>query len=346
MENPIGASRVNAHEMFRTGLIGVGGIGAHLAREVVSHPDGRLDAAVDVNPDNLRRAGEEFGVDEAALYEDEAEMYEERDLDVVIIATPPGFHYEQIRAALDRDLHVLCEKPVVVDTEEARDVRDRVESSSSVLMAGYQRHLNPGFVAARERWREGDPEPTFVTGELTQDWTDHFEAGTNWRLDPDIGGGGHLFSVGTHVVESVLWMTGLTPATVSADMTFYDDDERIDQQSSLTVRFENGATASFADTAVVPATREHIHVWDDEGAVYLDGENWERRTLTLLDEEGEEHVPDLDYDGAPTKFEALVEAIETGTEPPATAEDALRVTALLEAAYESARTGRRVAVEE
>ena len=330
--------------MFRTAVIGVGGIGTSLACEVLSHPEATIEAVVDVNPENLERATEELDLEASTCYTDAMAMYAESSLDGVIIATPPALHYEQIRDAFERDLHVLCEKPLVVDLEQARDVAERVRTGSNTLLVGYQRHLNPGFVAARERWHGSDLEPRFITGTLTQDWTDHFERGTNWRTAPAVGGRGHLFSVGTHVVESVLWMTGLTPASVSAEMAFHDDGKRIDVQSSLTVRFENGTIASFADSAVVPATREHIHIWDEKGAVYLDGEEWSPRRLQLLDTDGTETIPELAYDETPTKVEALIEAVETGSEPPATAVDGLRVTALLEAAYESARTGERIDV--
>jgi len=323
----------------------MGGIGAHLAREVREHPDGELAAVVDVDREKLQRANEEFGVDESALYTDADEMYADTDLDAVIIATPPGLHDDQIHEAFDRGLHVLCEKPVVVDQSAARRLLDRVTDSDLTFMAGYQRHLNPGFVAARERYLDGDHEPSHVTGELTQDWTDHFERGTNWRMDPELGGRGHLFSVGTHVLESVLWITGLTPEAVSAEMEFHDDEGLIDKKASLTIRFENGAVASLADSAVAPVTREHIHVWDDEGAVYIDGEDWGRRYLTLIEDDGTERQPDLGYENAPTKFAAFAESIQTGEDPPATAEDVYVVTALLEAAYESARTGDRVAVD-
>lgn len=331
--------------MLRTAILGAGGIGTHLAREVRAHPDGTIAAVVDVNEDALEDLAAEHDLDESLLFTEESAMYEATDLDAVIIATPPAFHDDQIHAAFDRDLHVLCEKPVVVDRAAAERLRDRVADSELVFMAGYQRHLNPGFVAAYERYHEAGHEPTFMTGELTQDWRAHFESGTNWRTDPDIGGRGHLFSVGTHVVESVLWLTGLTPTAVSAEMEFHDDEQYIDTKSSLTVRFENGAVASFADSAVASATREHIHVWDDEGAVYLEGVDWDRRELTLVGADGDERVPDLNYDDAPSKFAAFHEAIRSGGESPATAEDVLVVTALLDAAYESARTGERVAVD-
>jgi len=331
--------------VLRTAILGAGGIGTHLAREVSAHPDGTIAAVVDVNEDALDDLAAEHDLDESVLFTDESVMYEATDLDAVIIATPPAFHDDQIDAAFERDLHVLCEKPVVVERAAAERLHERVADSELVFMAGYQRHLNPGFVAAYERYHEAGYEPTFMTGELTQDWRHHFESGTNWRTDPEIGGRGHLFSVGTHVLESVLWLTGLTPTAVSAEMEFHDDEQYIDTKSSLTVRFENGAVASFADSAVASATREHIHVWDDEGAVYLEGVDWGQRELTLVESDGSERVPDLAYDDAPSKFAAFAAAIESGEEPPATAEDVLVVTALLDAAYESARTGERVAVD-
>lgn len=322
----------------------MGGIGVHLAREVNDHPEGTIAAVVDVDEAKLDDAAANYDLDESALFTDEAEMYSETALDAVVIATPPAFHDDQIHAALDRDLHVLCEKPVVIEQSAAERLHERVSESATAFMAGYQRHLNPGFVAAYDRYHEEGYEPTFMTGELTQDWTDHFERGTNWRTDPDVGGRGHLFSVGTHVVESVLWLSGLTPTAVSAEMEFYDDEQYIDTKSSLTVRFENGAVASFADSAVASATREHIHVWDEDGAVYLEGEGWGQRELSVVESDGSQRTPDLPYGDAPTKFAAFVEAIETGMEPPATAEDVLVATALLDAAYESARTGERVTV--
>ncbi|MCU4742431.1 Gfo/Idh/MocA family oxidoreductase [Halobacteria archaeon AArc-m2/3/4] len=331
--------------MLHTAIIGMGGFGTNLARRVTDHPDATIAAAVDVNPDNLERAAGTFDLDDEILFTDAAEMYAESTLDAVVIATPPAFHRQQIQDAFDRGLHVLCEKPVVIDLEEAHEIAALAESSDLTLMAGYQRHLDPAFREGYRRWHEGDAEPTFITGELTQDWSAHFESGTNWRTDPEIGGRGHLFSVGTHVVESILWMTGLTPTHVAAEMEFYDDEEWIDMQSSLTVRFDNGSIASLADSAAVATERERIRIWDENGALQLNARDWGRPTLTELDTEGTETVREVDHEGAEGKFEAFARAIETGEEPPATVDDVLRVTALLDAAYESARTGERVAVD-
>jgi len=331
--------------VLRTAIIGAGGIGTHLAREVIDHPDGTIAAAVDVNEAALEGLAAEHDLDDAVLFTDEDEMYEATDLDAVVVATPPAFHEDQIHDAFDRGLHVLCEKPVVIERDAAARLRDRVAGSDLTFMAGYQRHLSPAFVAAYDRFHDEGHEPNTMTGELTQDWTHHFEAGTNWRTDPDVGGRGHLFSVGTHVVESVLWLTGLRPTAVSAEMEFYDDEGVIDKTASLSFRFENGASATFSDSAVAPATREHIHIWDDDGAVYLEGKGWGDRALTIVESDGSERTPEFDPEDTRSKFGAFADAIATGGDPPATAEDVLVVTALLDAAYESAQTGQRVSID-
>jgi len=335
--------------VYRIGIAGLGEHGSRHAADALAVDDAVLAAIAEVDDDRRRTAGEEFGVPPAERYADAAALIDEGSLDAVVVASPPAFHRDQILAALDAGLDVCCEKPLVVSTAEAREVADRVGRGPETLLVGYQRHWNPGYVAARDRWRDADREPHFATGELTQDWTHHFESRVNWRTDPEIAGYGHLFSVGTHVLEAMLWATGLSPTAVAAEMEFADDhrpvgERSIDAQASLTIRFENGATATMADCATATAHREHLHVWDEDGGAFLEARNWESPRLSVVDGGDTERTPDLDYDGAPSTVETFVDAIETG-DPPATARDALRVTALLEAAYESARTGERVAVE-
>lgn len=335
--------------MHRIGIVGMGDHGFRLAASAVEAERATLVAIAEVDGERRRTAGEAHDVPAADRYADAEAMIDGASLDGVVIATPPTFHHDQIVAALEAGLHVCCEKPLVGTTGAARDVAERVAAGSEVLLVGYQRHWNPGYVAARERWHGTGREPHFATGELVQDWSHHFDAGSNWRTDPEVAGRGHLFSVGTHVLESMLWATGLTPASVSAEMEFFDaerpiGERRIDAQASLSIRFASGATATMADCATASTHREHLHVWDEEGGVALHGAEWGAPRLSVIDADGTQRTPDLDYDAAPSTVEAFVEAIETG-DPPATAEDALRVTALLEAAYESARTGERVDVE-
>ncbi|WP_137290529.1 Gfo/Idh/MocA family protein [Natronorubrum halophilum] len=327
---------------FRVGLVGLGSLGIRLGRQFDSVPNTELVAIADINEDNLVEAGSELEVAASARYTDYETMLAEEPLDAAAIATPNGLHYAQVVAALERDLHVLCEKPLATSVEDARDLYRRNQETDRVIMLGYQRHLNPAFIMARERWATGDNDPTFITGEITHDWRSYYESMDDWRMSPELSGGGHLLNVGSHVIDAILWVTGLTPTHVNANVEFHDEDEIFDKQSSITIEFENGALANVSDSGIVACTREHIHIWDDDGAVYLEGREWDERTGYTIDAEGTEHDPYLDYHGRQTKAEAFIEAVREGTEPPITVQDAFRTMIVTMAAYESGRTGERI----
>jgi len=322
------------------GVIGCGFIGRSLGETFVEDDRSTVAAIAEIDSTTRNRVGESLEVKPDARFEDYEELLASVDLDAVLIATPHTLHFDQITAAMDRGIDVLCEKPLTTDLEQARELTERAESGDTVLMVGYQRHINPAYERARTRWR-GDLQPEFVTAEITQDWISKFE--TAWRTDPELSGGGYLYDTGSHILDAICWTTGLDPAWVDAEMTFADDDRRVDVRALLTIGFESGATASVSVYGDAPAVREHIHVWDDEGAVYLEGREWEERSYSEVEQDSTTVDPYI-RSGTEDKATAFLDTVVNGREIPATARDALVVTAISEAAYESARTGERVAV--
>ena len=329
---------------LRIAVVGGGYIGTTVGGEFVEHDDARVVALVDIDETVLEETGETLEVDADSRYEDYETMLDAESIDAVLIGTPHTLHYEQILAAFDRDLHVLCDKPLTTDLDEARDLVERDAERDEVLMVGYQRHLYQAFIEAREVWIEEDREPRWITAEVSQDWVDRFEGA--WRQNPALSGGGYLYDTGSHLLDCVLWSTRLTPEAVSANMHFIDEEERVDGRANVTIRFTNGATASFSLSGETPCMREHVRMWDEEGAVALNSKDWEPSEYVEIDEKSGEHRPRLLRSDQQTKADAFLEAIRTGEEPVATALDGLRVTAVTEAAYESARgDGSFVAVD-
>ena len=280
-------------------------------------------------------------VDDGARYESFEEMLASEPLDALVIATPHTLHYDQVVAGLEAGLDILCEKPLATDLADARDLTERSANGDQVLMVGYQRHLGPAYVHAKDAL--DDVEPKFVTAEISQNWYEA-QRGT-WRTDPSLSGGGQLYDTGSHLVDAVLWTSDLEPVSVSAEMVFADADEQVDVQAVLNVEFESDCVASISVSGDSPRVREHIHFWRDDGGVYIEGEDWTPRETELIDPDGPREYPVSDHDTARSKAQAFVDSILNGTEPPATAADAYTVTAVVEAAYESARTGDRVAVD-
>lgn len=336
-------SSASSTDELRVGIIGTGFLGMAMGREFGRHDRGTVAAITDVNPDNLVTAAEELGLPEESLYEEYETMLELESLDGLVITTPHALHYEQIMAGLDHDLHVLCEKPMCVDLEDAKEIVDRVESSDRTVMLGYQRHLDRAFQAARRYWQEQDERPTFINAHVTQDWINEVDG--SWKADPDLSGGGQLYDTGSHLVDSVLWITGLDPTSVTAQMEFHDDEERVDIQAGVTVHFENGAVATIAVSGDTPRVNEGIQIWGDDGATVVEGREWNPREYTEIDAGGDITDPNGNRGSVRPKADAFIEAIEEGTEPPATVYDGLRSTALTEAAYEAAWSGERVDVD-
>lgn len=327
-------------------VLGTGGLGMMLGEQVRRQPAANLVALSDISTDSRDQAGETFDVPAESRYETLEGLLDAEQLDALVIATPHTLHYEQILTALDAGLHVMCEKPLVTDLDHARDLDDRVAQSDEVLMVGYQRHLEPEFRYARQRWAEGDSQPAFISAEMTENWIAP-NRGT-WRVDESLSGGGFIYDTGSHVVDAVLWTTGLTPVTVRADMDFEQDG--IDVRANLTVDFADGASAHLSFHADTERVAERLQGWDEDGGLRITGREWGDRSITLIDEDGSTSDPyiaarDSAYENPRTKLDAFVDAIE-GREPvPSTTRDAVRTTMVTEAAIESARTGEPVSVD-
>ncbi|GAA0238470.1 Gfo/Idh/MocA family protein [Haladaptatus pallidirubidus] len=340
VEKTIGESE----SLVSVGIVGGGFIGQTVGGQFQDVDGARVETLVDINDEVLQTTGDELGIPEEARYDEYETMVKTEPLDAILIGTPHTLHYEQILTAMEHDLHILCDKPLTTDLDHARDLVERDATRDEILMVGYQRHLYEAFVKTRDTLTEAGRVPRWITAEISQDWVDRFSDA--WRMNPDLSGGGYLYDTGSHILDSILWSTGLTPTAVSAEMDFVDDEQRVDGQSHVTIRFEEGTTATVVCSGETPCMREHIHMWDEEGAIYLESQDWEPNKLTEIDSASGEYAPRLDRGNLPNKAEAFIQAIRDGEAPPATALDGLRVTAVTEAAYESARqNGEFVAID-
>ncbi len=337
------SSAYSPEEPFRAGIIGTGFLGKAMAREFVRHDRATVGALSDLNDEILSEAAEEVGVPEENQYEDYEQMLDEAALDALVITTPHALHHEQILAGLDHDLHVFCEKPLCTSLDDAKEIVRRVEDSDRTVMLGYQRHLDTAFRTAREYWRGGEAKPEFVTAEITQEWIS--AVGGTWKANPDLSGGGQLYDSGSHLVDAVLWIMDEIPESVTAQMSFHDDAERVDIQAGITVEFENDAVATLAVSGDAPRVSESYRFWGEDGATTIEGTEWNPRRFRRIDADGDIHTPNLNWGTEQPKADTFIEAIETGTEPPATVHDGLLSTAVTEAAYEAAWTGERIEVD-
>jgi predicted dehydrogenase len=179
--------------------------------------DVEIVAATDTRP--VQRAALESHLPGARWYDSADELLADARLDFVDIATPPSTHAPLIRQALERHLHVLCEKPLVHSLDDLGALRALAEGAGRVLHTVNNWHHAPIVRRTGALVREG------AIGRVTRvEWhtlrtqpavtSDGAEA--NWRLDPLIAGGGVLADHGWHVFYVVQRWIGEAPRSVSA----------------------------------------------------------------------------------------------------------------------------------
>ena len=200
---------------LRAGLIGTGFIGpVHL--EALRRLGVRVAALCDL-PDRVRAAADRFGILEA--YGNYREMLRSPSVDVVHITSPNRFHCEMSLAALKAGKHVVCEKPLAMNTRETAQIVKLARSAGTVFAVNYNVRFYPAVLQLRKSVADGDlGEIIHVNGSYLQDWlfkdTDY-----NWRLLPKEGGRLRAVAdIGTHWMDTVSFILGAKIKAVFADL--------------------------------------------------------------------------------------------------------------------------------
>jgi predicted dehydrogenase len=149
-------------------------------------------------------------------------MLDDPAVEVVHLTTPNRLHYEQVKATLAAGKHVVCEKPLAMDSTETAELLRLAEQSGLVHAVNFNIRFYAQCQAARKRVQEGEiGEPRLITGGYLQDWLLH-DTDWNWRLDPAEGGSLRAVGdIGSHWLDLVQFVTGLRVEAVMADLTTF-----------------------------------------------------------------------------------------------------------------------------
>jgi len=299
---------------------------------LVDTSEASLKATVEAHPDLAK----------LPRFDDHKDMFAQVEMDAVEISTPHVFHYEQIMDSLDAGLHVLCEKPMVCTTEHAVDVVEKVRQTGLVMGISYQRHFMGAYRYCREKILGGEAgKVNFVSASQSQNWYRGQVPRGTWRSKMALSCGGQLNDSGSHLLDIVLWMTGLAPKRVFSIENNLDAE--VDILSALSVEFDGGALCNLSVVGHAVNFFEHITIFCEKATYFIPGigsgeiYQWvggEKRTAVAGD--------DLPVFGHPdANFIAAIRGEQEVQAPP---ECGVQVIRLTEAAWESARTGLPVDV--
>ncbi len=216
----------------------------------------------------------------------------EDGIDFVVVVTPNHSHYEICKAFLNAGIHVACDKPVTISYDQARELEELAKEKGLLFMVTYTYMGHVTAKYARDLIREGAiGEIRAVMAEYPQGWLAHegdFGGKQGeWRCDPKQSGGVNcLGDLGTHVENAVATVTGLKIRRVLAKMDVIVPGRVLDDNDSVLVEFENGASGIYwtSQVAIGSDNSLRLRIYGSKGTILWFQETPEK--ITIIDDDG------------------------------------------------------------
>ena len=347
---------------IKVGVIGVGNISNEHIQAYLRNPDVELYAFCDINEEQLNKMGDKYGV--SRRFTDMNDLLALPEIDAVSVCTWNAAHAPCTIAALNAGKHVLCEKPMSISKEYAEEMKATAERNGKLLMIGFVRRFG-NDCAILQDFINND-----YFGELYYAKATYLRRNGNpggWFGNKELSGGGPLIDLGVHVIDLVRYLMGKPKAVSVYGATFNklgnrpnikgkeayssvgrseNDICNVEDLASGMIRFDNGAVlhieASFSLNIKAPEGK--IELFGTKAGAKLDPElemyaeeNGYMTNVTLTAPTA------LSFDNLfKNEIDHFVSCVKGEAECLAPAEDGVELMAILDALYESARTGHEV----
>ena len=224
------------------------------------------------NFDNSKETGKDLGLAEDRIYETYHEMAEKESarsdgIDVVAIVTPNHLHIPIAKIFAEKGIHIICDKPLALSSEEAINLKNIVESKKLIFALTHNYTGYPMVRHARSLIQKGDlGSIRVIQAEYPQDWltTKAEDSGlkqAEWRTDPKrSGGGGCIGDIGTHAFNLIRFITGLEVDELSADIHTFVKGRLLDDNAQIMLRFKGGAKGAIWSSQVAVGNENNLKI--------------------------------------------------------------------------------------
>ena len=224
------------------------------------------------NFDNSKETGKDLGLAEDRIYETYHEMAEKESarsdgIDVVAIVTPNHLHIPIAKIFAEKGIHIICDKPLALSSEEAINLKNIVESKKLIFALTHNYTGYPMVRHARSLIQKGDlGSIRVIQAEYPQDWltTKAEDSGlkqAEWRTDPKRSGdGGCIGDIGTHAFNLIRFITGLEVDELSADIHTFVKGRMLDDNAQIMLRFKGGAKGAIWSSQVAVGNENNLKI--------------------------------------------------------------------------------------
>ncbi len=349
--------------MVKFGVVGAGMIAQIGLDGIRASGDAEVVAIADPHTGRAQELARRGGV--RSVFADAADIFRDVSIDAVYIATPTVHHAPYAIAALSAGKHVLLEKPFALSYAEARRVVDAAEASGKTFMLGMNFRFEQGSQQVRALAERG------YFGEIHRMracWRRRSGAprlGT-WFGSRELAGGGCLMDIGVHMIDLALWTSGNFEVRSVSAAVYSKFGSRglgqgawgastpegipfdVDDSASAFLRMKNGATVQVETSWVAHQKEDDAHGVElfgtEAGARLLPAEIYRRDEELSAPVDVTRLGVEVPYPHC-SKYVNFVRALQDLEQPCVTAHQALTVQRIIDAAYQSAESGREVVLE-
>jgi UDP-N-acetyl-2-amino-2-deoxyglucuronate dehydrogenase len=336
------------------GIIGCGNIAPMHAEAIQKVEGARLVAVSDVVEQNAQQLAERFG---ATPYTDYHELLARDDIQVVNLCIPSGMRAEIGAECAQAGKHIMSEKPLEVNTKRIDALLQAVDEAGVKLACIFQNRFADGaeqLKAAVDAGRFGK----LVLGDAYIKWyrSDEYYQSGSWRGTKSLDGGGCLMNQGIHQIDLLLWFFGPVKNVFARTGLVGHEGLEVEDLACAILEFENGSMGVIeGSTAIWPGHPARLEVHGQEGGAALeDGilRFWKFKEERPEDESiraqmhantlgtgASDPMANVTCEGHRRQIEDFTDAIRHNRAPKIDGKEGRRAVALIEAIYESSRTG-------
>jgi predicted dehydrogenase len=322
-------------EKTRLAIAGCGRMGRLHAERILTDGRGQVVAICDHNRTMSGSLRRDLAPD-CEVFEDLSQILDAELADAIVICSPTKSHFEQATACLNRGLHVLCEKPLATSRDEILSLIHLSQTSGRHLMIGYQRRFSTIYRTLRREVLSGRwGKVRAVHSHNIENWQS--TVGGTWRDDPDVNPGGFIGDAGSHKIDIVFFVTGLTPRELFARTDNCGSHVEVTASVSGMLSDDVPVTMDFIGCASHFA--ELLHICCTEADLIVRGES-----LTVGRNERVEPISEMEPESIP--IVAFLDVIRDGGANDAPPACALPVFDFTQAILRSGRSGQTVAIRQ
>ena len=335
------------------------GIGMAHAEAAAASAHAELVALCDLDEARLQKAAALYP--DATLYTDVDAMLADPRVDIVSICLPSAMHADYAVRAMEAGKHVLVEKPLDITCERAMRIEEARLRTGKKCGVVLQNRFNLNMYPIREAMQAGRLGK-LILGTFAVKWyreQRYYDRG-GWRGTWAMDGGGSLINQASHTVDLMQWLMGEV-VSVSSSMTVAGHQIETEDATVSTLRFQNGALATFVSTTCAyPGVSTEIALYGSKGSIEADADRlklWKIKEGTGdLDEDEEEEQMLARFGGGNRSaaketaqlyghryvVEDMILAVLDDREPAVCPLEGMKSLAVIEAIYRSAKTGETV----